>query len=304
MSDAQRAGILVTQRFPGFQDIPGVRYHYPKTSYQRRLQNLLGCFVLFYEPRRGGHAHGANTGGREAFVGGAYVDRLLDDPADPSHGFAYFRFAFDFTTVVPRGEAGIPGQRLQSVVLDDLPYTLAEKIVGLGLAVNVSDIDPSLRSGLVDVQDLISVEARPLIEVTTNRRLRDPSFRYRVVEQVYAGTCAFSGSRMTNGLGRAEADAAHIRPVERDGPDTVRNGIALMKSMHWAFDRGLVSMADDGRILTTERGIDDSLRRLLRPEGVALLPARADERPHPAFLAWHRENVFKGVPRSPDTLGG
>ena len=36
---------------------------------------------------------------------------------------------------------------------------------------------------------------------------------------------------MTNGNGRAEADAAHVRPVANDGPDTVRNGIALMKSM-------------------------------------------------------------------------
>ena len=99
---------------------------------------------------------------------------------------------------------------------------------------------------------------------------------------------------MTNGRGRAEADAAHIRPVEHDGPDTIRNGIALTRSVHWAFDRGMVSMSDDGHILTTERGIDDSLRRLLRTDGLALLPTRSDERPHPAFLAWHRKHVFKG----------
>ena len=62
-------------------------------------------------------------------------------------------------------------------------------------------------------------------------------------------------------------------------------------------------MNDDGRIVTTERGIDSSLRRLLRPEGFALLPARPDERPHPAFLAWHRENVFKGPPAGSEGPG-
>ena len=79
-----------------------------------------------------------------------------------------------------------------------------------------------------------------------------------------------------------------------DGPDIVRNGIALMKSLHWAFDRGFISLADDGRILTVERGIDGGIRGLLRPGGTALLPEQADERPHPEFLKWHRENVFRG----------
>lgn len=295
MSEAQRVGILVTQRFPGYQDIPGVCYHYPKSQYQRRLQNLVGCFVLFYEPRRGGEFHGSNSGGREAFVGGAYVDRLSDDPTDPSHGFAWFRFAMDFSTIVPRTSTSITGRRLQSVVLDDAPYQLVETIVGIGLTVDVGENNPTHREGLSDVEELVSIKTRPLQEVTTNRRLRDQSFRYRVVERVYAGTCAFTGICMTNGRGRAEADAAHIRPVEQDGPDTIRNGIALMKSIHWAFDRGLVSMSDGGRILTTERGIDSSLRRLFRSDGIALLPKRADERPHPAFLAWHREHVFKGL---------
>ena len=92
----------------------------------------------------------------------------------------------------------------------------------------------------------------------------------------------------------AEVDAAHIRPVEADGPDMVRNGIALMKSVHWAFDRGLVSLADDGMILTVDRGLDPSLRGLLRGDGVALLPSKIDERPHPGFLTWLREHGFVG----------
>ena len=205
MIDTQRAGILVTQRFPGYQDIPGVRYHYPKAKYHRRLQNLVNCFVLFYEPRRGGQGRGSNSGGREAFVGGAFVDRLIDDPADQSHGFAWFRFAIDFTTIVPRTATSIVGRRLQSVVLDDISYQLAENIVGLGLTVDVGESNPTSHEGLSDIEELVSIRTRPLVEVTTNRRLRDQSFRYRVVESVYAGTCAFTGIRMTNGRWRGRS---------------------------------------------------------------------------------------------------
>ena len=151
------------------------------------------------------------------------------------------------------------------------------------------------RHGLVDASDLELAVDRPVREFMTSRAVRDAAFRFRVVEQVYAGRCAFTGLMLTNGNGRSEADAAHIRPVASGGPDSVRNGIALSKTVHWAFDRGLVSMSDEGRILVVERGIDEGFRRALVPSGSALLPEDVEERPHAAFLRWHRENTYKGV---------
>jgi putative restriction endonuclease len=222
------------------------------------------------------------------------MDRLSNDPDDPTHGYAWFRYAVDFNTTVPIASTSISGPALQSAVLE-VPYSEVERIVAMGLTVNAGDLSPLDRQGLADVEELVDLKNRPLEEVTRNQRIRDQSFRYKVVEQVYDGKCAMSGIRMTNGNGRAEADAAHIRPVEKDGPDTVRNGIALMKSLHWAFDRGLISLSDDGRILTAEGKLHSSLRGLLRGDRIALLPRRADERPHPAFLKWHRENVFRGA---------
>ena len=294
MSAPTRAGVLVTRRHPAYKDIPGVCYHYPKQHYQRQIEPLISCFVLFYEPRRGGRSTESKSGGRSAFTGGAFIDRLSDDSDDPTHAFAWFRYAVDFNTIVPIGSTSISGNALQSAVLE-IESAEAERIVALGLSVDVGGRDPRDREGLADVDELVHLESRPFEEVTLSQRIRDQSFRYRVVERVYAGTCALTGIRMTNGRGRAEVDAAHIRPVESDGPDTVRNGIALMKSVHWAFDRGLVSMADDGRILTVERGLDPALRGLLRADGIAVLPSQPDERPHPSFLKWHREHVFEGV---------
>ena len=100
---------------------------------------------------------------------------------------------------------------------------------------------------------------------------------------------------MTNGNGRAEVDAAHIQPVERGGPDSSRNGLALMKSLHWAFDRGLVSLSDEGRILTVDRNLEAPILRLLPDNRLAFLPTRIEQKPHAAFLGWHRQNCFKGI---------
>ncbi|HYW75414.1 MAG TPA: hypothetical protein VFA48_02155 [Gammaproteobacteria bacterium] len=41
------------------------------------------------------------------------------------------------------------------------------------------------------------------------------------------------------------------------------------------------------------QGIPDDLDRLISPDKMLLLPERDDYRPHPTFLRWHRENVFK-----------
>jgi putative restriction endonuclease len=154
--------------------------------------------------------------------------------------------------------------------------------------------EQGVRVGLVDAEELIDRPDRRTREIVTNTLVRDASFRFRVVEQAYDGRCALTGVRMTNGNGRAEVDAAHIQPVAAGGPDATRNGLALMKSMHWAFDRGLVSLADDGGILTVDRGLDPTIFKLLPGDRRAFLPEKPDLRPHGAFLRWHREHVFKG----------
>jgi len=229
-----------------------------------------------------------------AFTGLAYIERVWDDPDDPTHAFADLRDAIDFNTSVPIGDTMVPRNALQSAVLS-IAFDTAAEIAARGLSVPESGDDLETREGLSDILELTNLVKRPFVEVVQNRIVRDASFRFRVVERAYDGTCAFTGIRMTNGYGRAEADAAHIMPVKDHGPDTVRNGIALTKSMHWAFDRGLISLSDDGRILTVARGFDREASKMLCPDGRAILPSRDDEKPHPAFLDWHRRNKFKGA---------
>jgi putative restriction endonuclease len=123
--------------------------------------------------------------------------------------------------------------------------------------------------------------------------MRDRVFR-RIVLRAYNERCAISGLKLINGGGRAEVAAAHIRPVEANGPDIVSNGLALSGTAHWMFDRGLISLSDDLEILISRQANDlDGVRAFINRSGRAIAPSRAFERPHPQFLHWHREHSFK-----------
>ena len=78
--------------------------------------------------------------------------------------------------------------------------------------------------------------------------------------------------------------------VEKGGPDRETNGIALSGTVHWMFDRGLISLSDAGDILLVSKINDvESVEKLIRPDRRALLPANENLRPHRRYLAWHRE---------------
>lgn len=129
----------------------------------------------------------------------------------------------------------------------------------------------------------------------TLRTVRDRVFRSRVLK-AYDRRCAFTGFQFINGGGRAEVEAAHIKSVEAKGPDVVQNGLALSGTVHWMFDRGLLSIADDARILLSNHINDvDGVRKILNASGFARFPEREADRPDGQFIRWHREQVFKGA---------
>jgi putative restriction endonuclease len=89
-------------------------------------------------------------------------------------------------------------------------------------------------------------------------------------------------------------DAAHIRPVESNGPDIISNGVALSGTAHWMFDRGLITFTDDLEIRISRHVNDrDGAASLINKTGRLIGPRERRDRPHPAFLQWHRENCFK-----------
>ncbi len=115
-----------------------------------------------------------------------------------------------------------------------------------------------------------------------------------MVLRAYDERCAVTGLKLINGSGRAEVAAAHIRPVEHNGPDIANNGVALSGTAHWMFDRGLITFSDDLEIVVSRHVNDrDGAEGLINRTGKLIGPALERDRPHPSFLVWHRENCFK-----------
>ena len=114
------------------------------------------------------------------------------------------------------------------------------------------------------------------------------------VRAAYSNRCAMTGLRLINGGGRPEVQAAHIQPVASKGPDSVRNGVALSATVHWMFDRGLISIGDDYRILVAQDHVPQDAIRLLNSNGLINLPEDATLHPNAQFLKFHRDEVFKG----------
>src|SRR3546814_17210418 len=133
---------------------------------------------------------------------------------------------------------------------------------------------------------------RPIVGRFIARPFRDAALA-RAVKSAYADTCAITGLKIINGGGRSEVQAAHIRPVVSQGPDSVRNGLALSGTIHWMFDRGLISIDDEYSILTGPGCVPDTLERLIRPERCIEAPPQTEIRPHHHFLTFLRQHVLK-----------
>jgi putative restriction endonuclease len=134
---------------------------------------------------------------------------------------------------------------------------------------------------------------RPIVEMTVSRPFRERSFMHNV-RAAYSNRCAITGLRLINGGGRPEVQAAHIQPVASKGPDSVRNGLALSGTAHWMFDRGLISIGDDFKILVAKNHVPEDAVRLLNQSGMIHLPKDQTLHPNQHFLKFHRDLVFKG----------
>ena len=237
----------------------------------------------------------------KGFFAVAKVETIVKDPdvSDRYRAIIEDGSYLPFSPTVPHKIDGEAVERdlanAQAAVRPLSPSDFA-RIIRLGLQEN--DILPRVDDATTD--DRLREEAtpyefeRPIVQSLVSRPFRDRAFR-RAVLDAYEERCAITGWKLINGGGRAEAEAAHIRPVEHGGPDSVRNGLALSGTAHWMFDRGLISLSDDLDVLISYQVNDrSSLDAIINPSRKARTPSDPTQRPHPTYLRWHRENCFKG----------
>ena len=296
--------VFISSSHSPYDDRPGEAYHFPN-SYLSRVAQTVGDWVIFYQGRRGG-------------VSGYYavqrVERIVPDPVDATHSYAMLDRAslLDFERPVPRfradatpHETGLPiarGSNTSSVrIISDADFAA---IIDDGLREDVTPdtlpregplLQEPIRPGFAETAaGFVPLGGSDRLQVLGSRAFRDRAFA-RQVKAAYRARCAMSGLELRNGGGRPEVEAAHIVPVEARGPDTVRNGIALSGTIHWMFDRGLVSVDDDMRLLIARDSVASEIAvRLFVPDRRLILPDDPAKAPHPSYLRWHRTNCFKG----------
>lgn len=294
--------VFTTKTDPTYDDLPEFRYHFPRT-YLHQVEAVVGDWIVYYEPRRTS-GDLSSRGGRQAYFATARVASVQPDSAIPDHFYAFVSDFLEFDRPVPFKEGDHyyeAGLRRADGGTNRGAFGRAVRLITNG------EFDLILRAGfdtllaptLVAGSDLPGFAdepatfERPLVERVSTRPFRDAAFS-GAVKSAYENTCAFTGLRILNGGGRSEVQAAHIRPVAASGPDSVRNGLALSGTVHWMFDRGLVSLDDDYTILIARGRVPEPVHRLVNSDGKLKLPTRPEFRPHPQFLRFHRETVFKG----------
>jgi len=85
---------------------------------------------------------------------------------------------------------------------------------------------------------------------TIETEARSAVFQSRV-PKIYNYTCAISLLRVTATSGVQMIDACHITPWSSSKNDTIQNGISLTPTLHRAFDRKLIGINADSRVVVS-----------------------------------------------------
>jgi putative restriction endonuclease len=261
--------IFTTKVTPGYNDLPEARYHFPRT-YLNQVRQAVGDHIVYYEPRRSS-VELSSIGGH---FGVARVSTIIEDTAMTDHYYAVIEDYLDFDRPVPFTEGseyyesalrkadGSTNKGAFGRAVRLIPNEEFDRILKSGFAPVLGESVASEQPPMTGWSETSAVFERPIVEMTVSRPFRERSFMYNV-RAAYANRCAITGLRLINGGGRPEVQAAHIQPVAANGPDSVRNGLALSGTVHWMFDRGLISLGDDYKILVAKNQVPDDAVRLL-----------------------------------------
>ncbi len=136
-------------------------------------------------------------------------------------------------------------------------------------------------------------------QVLTTQRVKQHFFR-RAVLSSYRGRCCMSGLSDSRLL-----IASHIVPWSSDRANRLNpsNGLCLSAIHDRAFDKGLISLADDFTIIVSEdlKQRDDAfVKEVLLPLNGRRIEAPERFAPQLEFITWHRSKIFTDNKSSSD----
>ncbi len=124
--------------------------------------------------------------------------------------------------------------------------------------------------------------------------LRESLFK-REIPKIYNYTCCISRMRIDTMENISMVDACHIVPFCESYDDTIKNGIALCPNLHRAFDRGLIAIDENYRVIVSKTFKENETNYSIRcfENREICLPKLNTYFPLKNNFEWHRNNVFK-----------
>ncbi|MHB9021182.1 MAG: DNA (cytosine-5-)-methyltransferase [Halothiobacillus sp.] len=165
------------------------------------------------------------------------------------------------------------------------------------LAVECQMLRQQLDQNVVDDLELESDELLPedftgeTRQVLTTQRIKQHFFR-RAVLSSYRGRCCMSGLSEPRLL-----VASHIVPWSKDKANRLNpsNGLCLSAIHDKAFDKGLITLTDDFKIVVSEelkRKSEPFVIEVLLPLNGRTIESPERFAPQAEFIAWHRSELF------------
>ncbi|HCE57450.1 MAG TPA: HNH endonuclease [Prolixibacteraceae bacterium] len=183
---------------------------------------------------------------------------------------------------------------LNPVEREVIKNAILEKYFGIK---NQLEVKPEVRySEIVKTEILYDPEAnysrkviRQISEVPSEVReelivLRSTIFRKAILE-VYNNQCSVSGLKVEDENRNSLVDACHIMPFGETYNDSIKNGLALSPTFHRAFDRGLIAISDNYKVLVHPKLKDFKPESGIRQYENQCIILSSDERFYPSLFS-------------------
>jgi putative restriction endonuclease len=197
--------ILTTKVSPTYDDLPEERYHFPR-MYLRQVEQAVGDFAIYYEPRRpSGDLN--SRGGRQAYFAVATITSVEPDHVLADHFYARVTGYLEFDRAVPfrrgehyyeaflRREDGKTSKGAFGRAVRELPDDEFDAILRTGFAQGTSEsFAPEPRN--LDLDEPPAEYERPIIESVIARPFRDQAFT-RQIRRAYDNRCTRQSSPLS-----------------------------------------------------------------------------------------------------------
>ena len=213
--------------------------------------------------------------------------------------------AEDDILVLQRSLIDLDVYRLTLVRQGSVAFTVIDSLAGHHRWGVLGKEDPMTEDDYEDAQNeqnerecqpFVMFDPRPTMQTQSVTRLaRSVVFKRRIYD-LYEDKCCVCGTGLRVPGGPYEIEAAHIVPHALRGCDDARNGLALCRRHHWAFDRGLFGVDSDRLIQIPSAILSEPANQPLQayagksikePSDKALVADRE-------ALNWHMRYVVRG----------